>query len=99
MMLQAIQIKVRSGDYRLSSHAVKRMIEGSIGRLELEEAILSGEIIEQYGPDTRGASCLIYGRTNNGRNVHAVVSLSPNVVVITAYEPDASRWIDYRVRR
>ncbi|MFO0792498.1 MAG: hypothetical protein U0586_00370 [Candidatus Brocadiaceae bacterium] len=33
-------------------------------------------------------SCLIYGKTKNGRDLHVQISLLPVVVVITTYEPD-----------
>jgi hypothetical protein len=46
MTINAIQDKIREGKYRFSDHAVKRMIKRSIDRSEVEQAILSGEIIE-----------------------------------------------------
>jgi len=48
MSLTEIQDKVKEADYRFSDHAVKRMIERSIERTEIEEAIMNGEVIEEY---------------------------------------------------
>jgi len=31
--------------------------------------------------------------------IHVQLSLPPAVVFITAYDPDKTEWIDYRVRR
>ena len=75
------------------------MIKRSIDRIEIEEAVLLGKIIEDYPDDKYSPSCLIYGRSEAGRHLHVQISLPPTVVVITAYEPDEVEWIDYRVRR
>jgi len=40
MGLNDIRSKIRSGNYRFSDHAVKRMIRRDIPRHEVEEAIL-----------------------------------------------------------
>jgi hypothetical protein len=81
------------------SNGVKRMIKRSINRSEIEDAVMAGEIIEEYPNDIYSPSCLIYGRTRDGRDLHVQLSLPPSVVIITAYEPDESEWIDRRVRR
>ncbi|MEW6448806.1 MAG: DUF4258 domain-containing protein [Bacillota bacterium] len=99
MKIKRIQNKILKGEYRFSDHAVKRMIKRSIDRQEVEEAILKGEIIEEYPDDKYSPSCLIYGKTKEGRDLHVQVSLPPVVVVITTYEPDPEEWIDCRTRR
>lgn len=99
MEIEGIRVKIGIGDYRFSDHAVKRMIKRSIDRSEIEEAVLSGEIIEEYPDDKYSPSCLIYGRSKAGRQLHVQLSLPPTVVVITAYDPDEAEWIDYRIRR
>lgn len=99
MEIDEINVKIGLGQHRFSDHAVKRMIKRSIDRIEIEEAVLSGEIIEEYPDDKYSPSCLIYGRTKAGRHLHVQISLPPSVVVITAYDPDEAEWIDYRIRR
>ena len=99
MELDEVQSEIRTGNYRFSDHAVKRMIRRSIDRMEVEEALLRGEIIEEYPDDKYSPSCLVYGVSKGGRHLHVQLSLPPAVVVITVYEPDASEWIDNRVRR
>ncbi len=99
MEIEEIKVKISIGEYRFSDHAVKRMIKRSIDRVEIEDAVLSGEIIEEYPDDKYSPSCLVYGRTKSGRHLHVQLSLPPAVVVITAYDPDETEWIDYRVRR
>lgn len=99
MTLSDIQSKIQIGDYSFSDHAVKRMIKRDISRHDVEDAILQGEIIEEYPDDKYSPSCLVYGRTEDGRDLHVQVSLPPFVVVITTYEPDQVEWINCKVRR
>ena len=99
MTIKRIQDKIRSGRYRFSDHSVKRMIQRSVTRAEVEGVILSGEIIEEYPDDKYSPSCLIYGKTEVGRDLHIQVTYPPTVVVITVYEPDPKEWVDWRTRR
>jgi len=99
MTIEGIKDKIRYGEYRFSDHAVKRMIRRSIDRSEIEDAVMAGEMIEEYPDDKYSPSCLIYGRTRDGRDLHVQLSLPPSVIIITAYDPDESEWVDCRVRR
>jgi hypothetical protein len=99
MTIRNIQDKIKKGQYRFSDHAVKRMIEKSVDRREIEEAILTGEIIEEYPHDKYSPSCLIYGKTQTARELHVQLSYPPTVVVITVYEPDPREWKDGKIRR
>jgi hypothetical protein len=99
MGIEGIRVIIASGAYRFSDHSVKRMIRRTIDRLEIEQAVSYGEIIEEYPDDKYGPSCLIYGKTNANRHIHVQISLPPSVVIITAYEPDEIEWIDFRIRR
>lgn len=59
----------------------------------------SAEVIEDYPDDQRGSSCLVLGVTAKGRPLHVQCSYPPDVVVITAYEPEAGEWLNWRTRR
>jgi len=99
MSLTEVQDKIQKGEYRLSDHAVKRMMQKSIERDEMVEAIFNGEIIEEYPHDKYSPSCLVYGKTKTGRDLHVQVSLPPKVVIVTTYPPDPKEWIDCKIRR
>jgi hypothetical protein len=99
MKIKTIRDKILRGDYRISDHAVKRMIKRSIDRAEIEETVLAGEIIEEYPDDKYSPSCLIYGKTDNGRHLHVQLPLPPSVVIITVYDPDPEEWINGKIRR
>lgn len=98
-VIEKIQENIKKGKYRFSGHAVKSMLKRSIGHSEVKDAIITGEIIEKYPGDKYSPSCLIYGKTKEGINLHVQISLPPSVVVITVYKPDTIEWIDYKIRR
>jgi len=100
-LLEEIQVRVKERNYRFTLHAGDRMIERHISVREVEEAILSSyaEVIEDYPEDLRSPSCLVLGITRDRRPLHIQCTYSPNVAVITAYEPKGEEWIDWRVRK
>ncbi len=99
MDIRPPQAQIRRGTYRWRQHAIQRSIEREIAEGEAVEAILNGEIIEEYPEDKYGPSCLILGKTTTGRPLHVQCSLPPTVWVITLYEPDPEEWIDSQTRR
>ena len=98
-MIEDIRRKIVVGQFEYSKHAADQSILRRITVKEMQEAIANAEIIEDYPDDKYSPSCLIYGRSKAGRHLHVQLSLPPTVVIITAYEPDESEWIDFRVRR
>ncbi len=75
---------------------------GPVCEYEVFEEIQNGEIIEEYPDDRPYPSLLIFGRTLAGRAIHVVCACNneeEQTIVITVYEPDPVRWIDFRRRR
>ena len=56
MDIQWIKEQVEKGNYQLKLHAVERASIRGIDPLEVKEALLDGEIIEDYLDDKRGHS-------------------------------------------
>lgn len=100
-MIDEIRKKIAVDAFEFSKHAVDQSIIRRISVPELREAISNGVIIEDYPDDKYGPSCLIHGKTAGGRAVHVHCSYPSRQVmkVITVYEPDPERWIDFTVRR
>ncbi len=100
-MIEKIRQAFKDAGYEYSLHAVDQSILRHILRKEIEEAIESGEIIEDYPKDKYGPSCLIYGTTIQSRPLHIQCSYSsrPKIKIITVYQPDPEEWIGYRKRR
>ena len=67
---------------------------------EIEEAVIAGQVIEDYPDDKYGPSCLILGETKSGRILHVQVSYPANVKVVTVYEPSLDEWEpDWKTRK
>ncbi len=98
--MQWIKEQVENGNYQLKLHAVERASIRGINPLEVKEVLLSGEIIEDYPEDKRGHSCLVYGKTQAGRDIHVLCGLANDMLwIITMYEPNQAEWINPRTRR
>ncbi len=88
-----------------SSHARQEMLQEELGAItdkEVFEAIQKGETIIQYPDDRPYPSTLIFGLTNRERPIHTVCAFDEDedrVIVVTVYEPDPNRWIEFRRRR
>ena len=88
-----------SGTYLLSLHADNERLEDRLSVDDLEEALASAEILEDYPDDPRGPSCLVLGYAGK-QPVHAVCGLTRQevVLVITVYRPAPPKWQDERTR-
>jgi len=100
-LLQQIQAAIRFTEFGLTLHAQQQMTARSIRVSEVRTTLLAADadIIEDYPEDSRGPSCLVYG-TASDRTLHVHVSYPPEIVVITAYEPDPIKWeLDLKTRK
>ncbi|MBI4331280.1 MAG: DUF4258 domain-containing protein [Chloroflexi bacterium] len=95
----------RCRNRQTARHARQEMLgeeRGTITETEVFRTIQGGEVIENYPDDEPYPSMLILGKTEKGRSVHVVCAYSEAdhlAIVITAYEPDPSRWINDRRRQ
>lgn len=100
-LIDAIRAKVRSDDFEYSQHAVDQVTSRRIAVHELREAIVNGEVIEDYPNDKYGPSCLVLGFTTAGRPIHIQCShpSRPLIKIITVYQPDPDEWDNFKLRR
>ena len=100
-MMEEIRTRIAQGQFEFSQHAVDQSIIRHISVQELREAIVDGQVIEDYPDDKYGPSCLILGFTLADRPLHIQCSYPsrPLIKIITLYEPDPKLWIDFKVRR
>jgi hypothetical protein len=99
--LVIIRERVQRGEYVISFTHTERLRERKIGAQNIEEAIGTGMIIEDYPDDPRGPSCLILGQSGE-RPLPVVCGRleAEQILIITAYEPDPTEWeADWRTRR
>jgi len=104
-MLEKIVKCIQEGEYFYSQHAREEMEMEELGEIRDEEvcqAVLCGKIIEDYPGDLPYPSCLIYGKTSQGRPLHTVCGYAEEVrrvIIITAYEPSPDQWINFERRK
>lgn len=86
--LDWLQECIAKNEYAYSRHADSERQNDNLLLSEVEEALLSGRILEQY-PDTgRGKSCLVAGFTFDGKPIHVVCGRREHkVVIVTVYIP------------
>lgn len=95
-----IKERVLAGYYQIKLHALQRINERGIMPSEIKEALINCSVVEDYPDDKRGHSCLVWGRTKGGKDLHFVCGLADNTVwVITIYEPDMLKWETPHKRR
>ena len=92
---------IKKGQIQWRQHALERILEIGITRMEIKEAIQDGEILKSYHQDKPFPSCLIY--SINKEPLHVVVAFDPDAEichVITAYRPDGKHFkMDLKTRR
>ena len=92
--IQWIQEKIRSGDYFFSLHGDHERQNDNLTIAEVEDALLTGRILEQYEDTGRSESCLVVGFTQKGKPIHVVCGKKENVLaVITVYIPMPPKFI------
>ena len=96
-----IRKKIKTGLFEFSKHAVDQSIIRRISVQDVCDVINNGTIIEDYPDDKYGPSCLIFGMTAERRPIHIQCSYPsrPIVKIITLYEPNPTRWVDFIKRR
>jgi hypothetical protein len=99
--IDEIRAKFAADLFEFSRHALDQSLKRNITVNETREAIVSGEIIEDYPNDKYGPSCLILGTTALARPLHLQCSYPSRslIKVITLYEPDPDLWINFRERK
>lgn len=101
MDIQEIKRLCEDETIEASGHFVERGRRRNISYKETKEAIINGEIIEEYPDDYPFPSCLILGVTVGGKVLHVVAGIgNGRLWLITVYEPDKARWSsDFKTRK
>lgn len=95
-----IRDEVAAQIYEISLHADDERLAEHLTVAEIEAALMTCEILEEYPEDPRGSSCLALGFTPGGRPVHLVCGRNKrgHLVWITVYVPTTPKWRDARTR-
>ncbi len=104
-LLENIRACFGSDRVLFSRHARDEMLTEELGEIvekEVFDAVLAGKLIEDYPADEPYPSCLIYGVTESRRPLHVVCAHAEDAqvaIVITVYEPNPERWVDFERRK
>ena len=94
MDIGEIKAKVGADQYVFTHHAEIERGTDQLTFAEVEEALLSGEILEQYLDTGRGESCLIVGFAGDVP-LHVICGWrGDKVALITVYIPRPPKFID-----
>ena len=91
--IEILQEMCKNHKIRWTNHMLARLISRHIHQSDVENAILTGVIIEQYPDDYPLPSCLVLGVSCNQAKLHVVCGCdNEELWMITAYYPDESQW-------
>lgn len=93
LKVDTIKEFVRTGKIRWTNHCIVRLFQRNISQEDIENALLNGEIIEEYENDYPYPSCLVYGINLNSQVLHVVCGFDGKELwIVTAYYPDDIEW-------
>lgn len=71
-----------------SKHGDQERQSDNLTIAEVEEALLTGRILEHYEDTGRGESCLVAGFSDNAKPIHIICGRRGNwLVIVTVYIP------------
>ena len=99
--INALRIYYQQDRVLMTQHSSERCRQRGIKKREIRNAVMTGEIIEQYPEDFPFPSCLICGHSADHKVIHVVMSdEGTGSRIITAYFPDTEKWeADFRTRK
>ena len=80
---------IRLRAYEVTVHAAEEMAEDGLDILDVEQAILNGEVVRREKDDPRGTKYVVEGLSTDGTTSVGVVGRFPNserYLIITIYE-------------
>lgn len=90
-ILRQVRRQVQDDRVTFGPHSIEEMENETppVSVEEVEDALLDGQVLENYPDASRGPCCLIYGDTTEGRPIHVVCTTGrpDNLFIITVYEP------------
>lgn len=101
LTIEIIKNLCKNKKLRWTNHIFIRLTQRNISMSDVEKALLSGEIIEEYPSDYPYPSCLVLGLTIENKHLHVVCgSNGEELWLITAYYPNTELWSNnFKVRK
>lgn len=91
--INALQTLCRNKHIQWTNHVVVRLLQRGIPQRDVENALMTGKIIEDYPTDYPYPSCLVLGLTISDRPLHVVCGVGNEWLwIVTAYYPGLDKW-------
>lgn len=87
--IERIREKIRLRAYDMTVHAIEEMAEDDLDILDVEQAVLNGQVVRREKDDPRGTKYVIEGLATDGETSVGVVGRfqgSERYLIITLYE-------------
>jgi hypothetical protein len=99
--IEDIKKLIKTKKIRWTNHVMIRLLQRNISQNDVENALMNGEIIEEYEDSYPYPSCLVYGMKLDNKIIHVVCgSNGEELWIITAYYPDKAEWkSDFKIRK
>ena len=75
------------------------MFQRNISTEMVKEIIKNGTLIEEYPEDSPCPSALVLGYWRKQPYHIVVAQCDDHVRIITVYQPDKNKWIDFKIRK
>ena len=88
-LIERIRRRILLRDYDLTIHAIEEMAEDDLDVLDIEQAVLTGQVVRRNTRDPRGTKYTIEGLATDGKRVVGVVGrfhAGDRFLVITVYD-------------
>jgi len=88
-VIERIRQKILLRDYDLTVHAIEEMAEDDLDLLDVEEAVLNGQVVRRNKHDPRGTKYTIEGLALDGEKLVGVVGRFHGIdrfLIITVYD-------------
>ena len=98
-MIEKIKKLAKEGAIQFTHHARTQMYKRKISSTDVQQCLLNGEIIEEYGDDKPYPSFLICAKLDQ-KYLHVVCAIAgKQLFIITTYYPDENLWIAHKKRK
>ena len=101
LTLPFIKREIAAQTYEITLHADDERLADGITMEQLENALGTCTILENYPDDPRGPSCLVLGYISGTAGpVHVVCgrNRAEHLTIITVYIPGMPKWKDHKTR-
>ncbi len=88
-LIERIRHKILLRNYDLTLHAIEEMAEDDLDVLDIEQAVLTGQVVRRSIRDARGVKYTVEGLATDGERVVGIVGrfhAGDRFLVITVYD-------------